>query len=137
MSIQFDESLTVYIKHIDKQHKCLIDIINNVEISIKRCKSIYIVEDLLNELKNYAEHHFSSEEELFKEYKYPEADEHIIEHRQFIDTINMFYDEYKNGKESKIILLRGIYSFLYEWINNHIRIFDKQYSKYLKDRGAE
>jgi hemerythrin len=137
MSIQFDESLTVYIKHIDKQHKCLIDIINNVEISIKRCKSVYIVEDLLNELKNYAEHHFSSEEELFKEYKYPEADEHIIEHRQFIDTINMFYDEYKNGKESKIILLRGIYSFLYEWINNHIRIFDKQYSKYLKDRGAE
>jgi hemerythrin len=49
----------------------------------------------------------------------------------------MFYDEYKNEKESKIILLRGVYSFLYEWINNHMRIFDKQYSKYLKDRGIE
>jgi hemerythrin-like metal-binding protein len=137
MSVKFDETLIMHIKHIDEQHRHLIDLINELEIQMKTSRTFYLIERILDELKKYAGYHFSAEEELFKKYKYPVAGEHIIEHRQFIDIINMFYDEYKNGKESKIILLRGIYSFLYEWINNHMRIFDKQYSKYLRDRGLE
>jgi hemerythrin-like metal-binding protein len=74
---------------------------------------------------------------LFKKYNYPEADEHIIEHKQFFDTINMFDEEYSTGGGSKIILLRGIYSFLFEWIFNHIKVVDKKYARFLKDNGLE
>ena len=137
MPIQFDESLIVHIKQIDEQHGHLIDLINELEIQMKTGRTFYLIERLLDELKKYAGYHFATEEELFKKYNYPEAVEHIIEHKQFVDTINMFDEEYLNSGESKIILLRGIYSFLYEWLFNHMKVVDKKYSKFLKENGVE
>lgn len=137
MPVKFDETLILHIKHIDEQHRHLIDSINELEIQIKTGRTFYLIEKILNDLKKYAGYHFSTEEELFKKYNYPEADEHIIEHKQFFDTINMFDEEYSTGGGSKIILLRGIYSFLFEWIFNHIKVVDKKYARFLKDNGLE
>ena len=137
MPLKFDETLIVHIKDIDEQHRQLIELINELEIQIKTGRTFYLIEKILNELKKYAIYHFATEEELFRKFNYPEADGHIIEHKQFVDTINMFDEDYLTGGESKIVLLRGIYSFLFEWIFNHIKVSDKKYARFIKDIGVE
>jgi len=88
--VTFDDSMVVNIKAIDEQHKGLVDDVNKLADAMKAGRGKEMLNDILRDLLAYADYHFKTEEELFKKYKYPEADEHIIEHRQFIDTINMF-----------------------------------------------
>jgi hemerythrin len=52
MPVKFDETLILHIKHIDEQHRHLIDSINELEIQIKTGRTFYLIEKILNDLKN-------------------------------------------------------------------------------------
>ena len=124
--IEFDTSLQTGNKLIDDQHRHLIGIFNTIESN-----SYISVEDILKELSDYISYHFSIEENLLKKYSYPDANNHIIEHKEYIDKINNFIKNY--GSDESI--LYEIDAFLIRWIIVHIKNSDQAYARYFKEKG--
>jgi hemerythrin len=75
------------VSEIDKQHKKLIDMINNLHEAMKEGKSKEVMGDILKSLLSYTETHFKLEEKYFDIYNYPAKENHKAKHKQFIDTV--------------------------------------------------
>ena len=79
------------IKFVDEEHKKLFDIANTVyDLLIDDFipdKYDYIME-VVNELKEYAQYHFTHEEQYMNEIRYRKFLSHKVEHDEFIEKIN-------------------------------------------------
>lgn len=121
-----DDKYKLGIKMIDEQHQRIFDLIDLLcdidRTDKKRIKAI------IEELKDYSEYHFKSEEEYFKSIKFTETDNHIHLHGVFIQTIEYYYD-FPNKLSKK-----KLYTFLNTWIKHHILVEDKKYvtKEYIK-----
>lgn len=123
--IIWDASYSVGIEKIDEQHKEILGLINRLDNYLKNGVTEKEIEEVANELFDYAEFHFRTEEDLMEKYLYPMKAEHIEEHRKFVKKIN----EIKNEKD---LFTKGleIITFLYDWLLNHISTEDKKYTPY-------
>jgi hemerythrin len=125
----FDSSLKTGNTTIDAQHSHLIDLFNKVKFKIDNSEnSIGLI---LEELMDYADYHFKTEEELFTKYNYPKTDEHVIEHKEYIIRVQEFIKLYMKNNIKK----DAIDNFLIEWIIFHIKNSDQEYAKYFKEKG--
>ena len=136
--MEWSQDLSTGIEKFDNQHKKLIQIIEELNTALKEKKYIKdhdIISNIIIELTEYAKFHFSSEEEFFKEINYPEKREHIEDHDEFVLKIIDFqltlHNIVKTNKIDEIEnLLKEIYNFVSEWIENHIKQIDKKYGEY-------
>jgi len=99
----------------DKQHQVLFEIIeqikaNETDISIFR------------RLCDYAENHFTVEEEYMKELDYPLIDEHIQEHNRFRAELDDMINACQDYDES---FRKALAEFLSNWLTSHIFGIDK------------
>ncbi len=123
----FKDEYKTGIDKIDEEHKRLFEIADQVyEVLMDEFipdKYDYIVE-ILNELKDYAETHFTNEEEYMASIGYKKLFTHKVEHHDFIEKLNEYdldaIDE--NQKEAIMELL----TFLSNWLVDHILKNDKQ-----------
>lgn len=129
----WSESLSVEIDLIDDQHKVLILLINDTSRMIMAKNNDKVVE-ILKELRNYTDIHFSEEEELFKRSDYPKTEKHVREHRFFINKLAEFE---ANLAENDPTVSINILEFLKNWLFYHIQIVDKGYSLYVKKALAD
>ena len=125
---KWKEEYSVGIQKIDEQHKKLVDIINEFYTAFTENTTKDKMGDILNLLIDYTQYHFSTEEQLFLESGYQESNEHISEHKKFIETIEGFIKEYRAGSGAVTYKLM---SFLRNWLQNHIIREDKKYSDHL------
>jgi hemerythrin-like metal-binding protein len=132
--IEWENYYSVGISIIDKQHQRLIIIINDLADAMRQGKGREITKQIINDLKNYTLEHFTTEENYFKEFDYPDTEEHIKEHHDFIDKVNMFQTDFEAGK---IGLSVKIMHFLSDWLKQHILETDKKYSDFLISKGVE
>lgn len=122
---------SVGIEKIDNQHKKLVDIINKLFDSFSKGKAEEVVSEILEELSQYTEYHFKTEEEYFEKYQYPDRENHIRQHKDFIKKL----DEWKKqNNEKKSDIHYSILDFLKKWLPEHILKEDKSYEKFLKDK---
>lgn len=118
-------------KIIDEQHKKLIDIVNELYDAQQHGTSRAIIGSTLDKLIDYTSYHFGSEEVLFKDYQYPEAESHIEEHEGFIkDIVNLKSDLVDNN----LLLSLKTLDFLKDWTINHILGTDKDFSEYVREK---
>ncbi len=127
--IKWNEIYSVGISEIDDQHKKLIDIINKLFKGFSEGKADEIIPDIINELINYTEYHFKTEEDLFNKYNLPEKEKHIQSHKQFVEKIKTWKDNI-NEKELPYELM----DYLKNWLVNHIMKEDKQYSSFFEGK---
>ena len=125
--ILFDKTLMTNNKTIDTQHRHLIDIFNRIKLNDSYDN--HDIGIILVELIDYAEYHFKTEEELFEKYDYPDKEQHIIEHKEYVNKIKEFTKDYINNH----IKIEDIDNFLIEWIIFHIKNSDQAYAKYFKE----
>ena len=90
-----------------------------------------IISKVLSELVEYTKFHFNTEEEMFIKYNYPERENHVNEHHFFVDKVKKFQDDFNNGRLSVTV---EVFQFLNNWVTNHIKVIDKKYSPFLKDK---
>lgn len=132
--IQWAPNYSVQIEQFDKQHQGLIEILNtlyeNRDGSFTQKREVVGV--AIMQLKEYACQHFTAEEKLLLQFKYPEYTKHKEEHQLFIDTVNKFIQIYRSGSQT---LSAQTITFLKEWFLTHILIMDKQYGDFLNDHG--
>lgn len=119
---------------IDAQHKELISIINKA--SEKRVS----IQDIVEELIEYAASHFVDEEELMQKYGYTDDfKEHRREHNLFKESLlEMSFDliQAKSTLErsTKALLLE---KFCFLWFNNHFLKVDKKFIDFINGGGAD
>jgi hemerythrin len=128
------DSLSVKIESIDKEHKNLINMLNEFYENIISKTNQENISELISKMKDYTIFHFTNEERLLREHNYPKFNEHKKEHEKFIEKVS---DMEKRFKEGKLILSLEVTSFLKDWLQNHIMVTDKQYSDFLERKGIK
>ena len=132
----WNEEFRVGIEEIDKQHRRLVEIINelaNISLEIDKRK----FNAILKELGEYTIYHFSSEEKIWDRYlsKTPQDITHKKKHREFEKAIeNIAKNAQKSLTEQTILELL---QFLVDWLANHILYTDRRmaYATILVQKG--
>ena len=110
---------------VDIQHKKLVKILNKLATNIAYESDEESLNNILDELQEYAIYHFTTEEAIWDKYLPDEAlsKEHKEVHQRFIDTI----ESLKNEKESKPIseIKDEALEFLAKWLASHILDTDR------------
>lgn len=130
--ITWKPDYSVGFEGIDSQHKTLISIIQEVEMAIKsHTYSFKALIELVDKLEKYMKVHLAYEENLMAKFDYPNVDTHRSEHNELrykIQSINLDYIE-----KSRDFYLET-YTYLSDWLMNHIMKEDKKLGTYLSQR---
>ncbi len=130
-----DEKMNLGIDLIDKQHKELLNLINNIMYSIENNNQIEDIEKIVEKVLDYAKYHFRTEENLFTKYNLDTDDinRHKKEHKDFVDKAKNIYSDLNNDKSIKnnygIEILTDLYNYLTRWLVHHIINEDKKIFK--------
>lgn len=127
----WNDNLDVGIDEVNRQHKVLIGIINELYDLIQTGRSGGAVRRVLQGLVDYTVNHFGYEEHLMEEFGYPDFDAHKAKHKALIAKVQSFVTRFDNNEDVGEELLE----FLKEWLKNHILGSDKEYSPYLNSKG--
>jgi hemerythrin len=130
--ILWDESMSVGIKKIDKQHQELIKIINCLVENEDAAGNSEPIAHVLDRMTKYAVYHFETEESLMQEYDYPEYEGHRDAHTQFKMKTAKFCLDALQRKET---LSDDLLSYLRDWLSHHILQEDMKYKPYFRERG--
>jgi len=123
--IKWTPEFEVGLYTIDKQHKELVAIVNNL---VSHKNKTYIKEkETFEEIKEILFNismNFSVEETLMKKYKIDKKvmEKHTYEHSLFIKKMGETIDAHKN---SKTFTLDSLTFFLIDWIETHVKKIDK------------
>jgi len=132
--ISWSENLSVKVDEIDRQHQKLIAMINDLDDAMGKGKGKDVLAKIVSGLVDYTRSHFSLEEKYFAQYGYSDADNHIKEHRLFIDKVSDFKKKFETGR---IGLTTDIINFLSDWLKKHIMGTDKKYSQFFSEKGLK
>ncbi len=132
--IKWNDELGLGVKEIDDQHRELIDIANSLIKAVENQAGRSTVEAVIKKLRAYTVAHFTAEELLMREAKYPKLGVHETEHRKLKRDVQQFQQElYK----SKGPTPNEILAFIKRWLLDHILTFDRGFARYLKEKDAE
>lgn len=131
--VEWDSAYSVKIDEIDRQHKVLFDLVNQVYKGMMNNRGRAAMGEALTALTDYTRNHFSYEENMMRDQGYPDLPAHMERHKKLVGQVMDFKDKFDKGLvEVDIELL----DFLKSWLINHIQGVDKLYTPYLNARGV-
>lgn len=125
---QWKEEYSVNHPIMDAHHQQIFAIINKMHDILLYQKDQDKFESYLIELKDYANYHFSEEEQLLTSLNYDGLIKQKTQHQFYQNKIDELILLYRSDK--KLIELKTM-SFLKEWIIKHILEYDLQYAQLL------
>jgi hemerythrin len=132
--IVWSEEFSVGVEKMDAQHKALIGMINKLILDPQATTRSETVSDVLNEMTNYVQTHFTAEEALLAEHGYPQLQTQVQQHRDFQETTAKFCT-------ATMVDIHGVPDMLLEhlseWLIHHILESDMAYSSFLKNCGVK
>jgi hemerythrin len=123
------------VQDIDEQHRNIVALGNKVTdlSAIRTDKALF--EDALRFLADYVIYHFAAEEFAMLAVCYPNYDHHRRWHEHFKEDITNYYGQAKAKEISPDLRLK--ISFAIEnWLQEHIRITDQEFAKFLQQKGG-
>ena len=130
VSIAWSDNMSLGISVIDKDHKKLLSLLNEMEYIIKDDASKKgAIESVLSELVDYTVYHFQREELLMQACGYPRLEYHKQTHNILKEQVTNYMEQYRGNPMS--IDLKKLHYFLVEWITNHIMKMDKDYESWM------
>jgi hemerythrin-like metal-binding domain len=128
-TLVWHSSMSTGIELIDHDHQTLIKLINKFRQATEFNVSDESIEQSLAEVVAYTKYHFAREEKLMALNHYPNFESHQKQHRQMIEKINHYVEEYRLDKANAI---DHTLHFLQSWLVQHIKGSDQEYVPYLK-----
>lgn len=129
--LRWDERFSVGNKEMDFQHKILFNFVNYLTTGSGIGYKHHEMQAIMKELIDYTEYHFAAEEKLLE--KHPSIDIHRIMHVKFTETVHHFETEFQKEKGT---INAALFSFLVDWIQNHLLTTDAIFFKSLKEQTA-
>lgn len=128
----WSKDYSVNVKEIDEQHKKLFGIINTLYQAMLDEKGREIQKTVIDEMINYANTHFKTEEKYMLQFNFAWYHEHKTEHERY--TKKALELKERSEKVGFVITLE-IMNFLKDWWQGHILKIDKNYSTIFNENG--
>lgn len=124
----WNDQFNTNIEIIDSQHKRLVELLNKLARTVAFDSQETSINYILDELLDYTEYHFITEEAIWNKYFHYDSleAEHIAVHQKFIDTIKELKLQIKERSISEIA--QDTLSFLARWLASHILESDRYMS---------
>ncbi len=119
---------------IDDGHRKLIDIINKATDAKEQSYNPEETKELIGEMLEYSDKHFSMEEAYMIKFNFPEYQLHRKEHLDFIDKTLMCYNKLIKGNYQ---IVNELLEYLERWLVNHIQGTDRQYIECFNKNGLQ
>lgn len=114
----WQETLSVGVETIDRDHRLLIDLINQLHEAQDTAQAHDMVGSVLNVLLEYTERHFAAEERLMERGGYPHLDQHRAEHSRLAGRVREMKQLYDGGEYG--VVGSEMLRFFTQWLANHI-----------------
>jgi hemerythrin-like metal-binding protein len=116
----WNENFNTGIPQIDEQHKKLVQLLNRLASYVAFHDGLPDLEQIFDELADYAIYHFQEEERIWHQYLPDEAVEleHKRIHQVFVETIAVTKAKIRTTSEN--IIIEELLSFLTRWLATHI-----------------
>jgi hemerythrin-like metal-binding protein len=132
--IEWDDKYSVNIPKIDEQHKKFMSIINELHDALMIDQDPKdVIERIVNELVDYTDYHFKTEEHWFEQHNYPDKEAHKDQHDKLRNQVYKLRDDFV---ANRIEIDLSVLSFLTEWLVEHILTSDMEYSPYLISKNV-
>jgi len=110
------------VSEIDIQHQQLFKLLNDFILNFREGNSRDELQSVLEEMINYMDYHFTSEERYLKQH--PDFAKHRRQHYDFVQkTLQLQKDFVEKGME----ISQDVLKFLITWLKNHILATDMAY----------
>ncbi len=110
---------------IDGEHRIQVGLINALCNAVDEKRPADEIGTILEQLVDYSETHFVSEELLMRLDSYDEFQSHVEEHQKMMDTLKQMV---QSQREGNLDLLPGQALNVLAFLLNHINTFDRRYS---------
>lgn len=124
----WSDDLSVNNEEIDKQHLCIFDIIDQLNMQIPEDTKNNQFARLLTELTEYGLRHLREEEKYMAENLYPGLEEHKKVHKAYLLKVATFNLKFNETSQQEVV------DFLRNWWFNHISKMDMKYRDYIKSK---
>ena len=124
--IEWTDAMSVGVPTLDRDHKILIGLINQLALKSNRDDRATI-EIVLDELVGYTIAHFSREEAHLRRIGFPEAPRHHHIHARLAEQLRDIHKRYLDGGQG---VGDEVLDFLGRWLRNHILEEDMRYNGY-------
>jgi hemerythrin len=132
MLITWDDStMSVGNDELDKQHKTLVEKINELNEAAKQGAAETKMEEMINFLADYAIKHFNYEEDYFKGKQFPEAAQHCEMHKTFLEEVTKVKQKMADEGVSSALVIQ-VSNFVADWVVTHIKKADHRYCEFVK-----
>lgn len=131
--LDWSESYSVGIPKIDMQHQKLVAFLNQLYEAMQAGKGNDVLGKVLNDLAMYTKTHFSTEEQLMEQHRFPGFQAHKDTHEKMAAKVMNLKKQFNDGTISSPI---QITNFLKKWLAKHIMETDQKYSPFLKSKGV-
>jgi hemerythrin-like metal-binding protein len=128
-----DEKLSVKVGMIDRQHKKMVGMINELYDSVEAKKGKELLAQLLIKLVHYTHYHFATEEKYFKQHSYPELTAHKEQHDRLRAQVADLDERYYTGDK---MITPEVMKLLNDWLFDHIIGSDRKFDQFLNEKGA-
>ncbi len=125
----WDPSLNVGIEVIDKQHKRIVDYINEIHDNLGD-RDRKVLGGVIDSMIDYTLTHFAFEEALMERAGYPVLKNHKLVHKSFAQRVQDHKKHFDEGKD----VTRQLLGDLQIWLTSHIKRDDQDYAALV--RGA-
>lgn len=126
--MEWNESYNIGIDVIDNQHRQILDYINALE-QVKSTGDRDRIKEVLEDLIDYTQSHFSFEENLLEQVSYQYLPSHRGIHELFVKRLNDYRLKFEKGESIENYL----YRLLSKWLINHIQHDDQDYVDAVRD----
>ncbi len=133
--LQWEPAMATGIGSVDRQHKDLVQQVNQLVEAMKSGKGRQVVGDLLVFLGKYAVDHFGLEESLMQRHDYPAYADHKAVHEAFKKDFGVLAGQF-DAAPSSLSLTIDVQRRVTDWLRNHILNTDAKLGAFLKERGV-
>jgi hemerythrin len=131
--VTWDPSYCVKVSKCDEDHKKLFSLLNTLHDAMSTGKGREVIQQIVTELAEYTKYHFSREEQLFRQTNYPDLAAHVAQHKMFVKKVEEFQSDLRAGHVNQSV---AVTEFIKDWLSNHIKQSDRQYSAHLNAHGV-
>jgi hemerythrin-like metal-binding protein len=128
----WDLSFATNNEHVDEQHRQLFAALNSLLDAVRLEKPEAEVKKALAFLGDYTDRHFSDEEAILLQHKFPDFARHKKVHEAFKKTVRDLDLNFKKlGGAGKVAT--WIENMVGDWLTFHIKGMDLQWAAYIQD----
>lgn len=126
------DAIRVGVDVLDKDHQVLVSLLNRVML---RTADDADVDDVITQLLDYTNYHFSREEAILETAEFPGLQTHLALHKRLIRDLNFHREAWLHQRsQANLIQFR---KFMKDWLFNHILNEDKKYASFAIEKDLE